>query len=86
MKNKSHNKCQAAVIGHGMLGVYIRVLSCMEKMLNMADLSRKCLIKLCWGWHWSTTHVTKLTRLAGHQWLTPVILAAQEAEIRRVAV
>jgi hypothetical protein len=26
------------------------------------------------------------TYLAGHQWLTPVILATQEAEIRRIVV
>jgi hypothetical protein len=29
---------------------------------------------------------SKINRLAGHQWLTPVILATQKAEIRRIEV
>jgi hypothetical protein len=30
--------------------------------------------------------INKIYHLAGHQWLTPVVLATQEAEIRRIAV
>jgi hypothetical protein len=30
--------------------------------------------------------VSKKQRIARHQWLTPVILTTQEAEIRRMAV
>jgi hypothetical protein len=29
---------------------------------------------------------TEKRRMAGHQWLTPVILASQEAEIRKIPV
>jgi hypothetical protein len=31
-------------------------------------------------------NVFKNSKWAGHQWLTPVILATQEAEIRRIMV
>jgi hypothetical protein len=33
-----------------------------------------------------TSYFIKKCMLAGHQWLTPVILATEEAEIRRIAV
>jgi hypothetical protein len=39
---------------------------------------------------WNLTHGktarVKTHRIAGHQWLTPIILATQEAEIRRITV
>jgi hypothetical protein len=31
-------------------------------------------------------HYKKKRKIAGHQWLTPVILATQQAEIRRIVV
>jgi hypothetical protein len=34
----------------------------------------------------SWTPASEVLILSGHQWLTPVILATQEAEIRRIAV
>jgi hypothetical protein len=39
------------------------------------------------GWRFETSGgVSKTPSQAGHQWLTPVILAPQEAEIRRIKV
>jgi hypothetical protein len=35
---------------------------------------------------WELRTLVKVALIAGHQWLTPVILATQEAEIRRIAV
>jgi hypothetical protein len=31
-------------------------------------------------------HVLKIVMLAGHRWLTPIILATREAEIRKIEV
>jgi hypothetical protein len=38
--------------------------------------------KVCGG----KEQMMSMQRVAGHQWLMPVILAAQKAEIRRIAV
>jgi hypothetical protein len=38
------------------------------------------------GTHFAVTAKDKLPMRAGCQWLTPVILATQEAEIRRITV
>jgi hypothetical protein len=40
-------------------------------------------VKLLWKSVW---RFLKKLKLAGHWWLTPVILATQEAEIRRIVV
>jgi hypothetical protein len=36
--------------------------------------------------HWFFSFIVDVKASAGHQWLTPVILATQEAEIRRIQV